>query len=133
MNKVVPLSVESLAIVYDWCEENEGSPLSEQYFSMCVVIGCGDEFECADQLAASYKRPPFVRLVRKVREARDYAFSARDSLGREILGVIRRTGWEPAPETQPVDDDPIPEKLKEWHDKKAKFLAGLQNDPKGRR
>lgn len=92
--KFVSLSESSLKKVYDWCERNEGDPLAKAYFGACTALGSLETREIAERLG-------FSRLDRKADSRKvvywdtayrikQLAFKYRDTIGREILKMLKR-------------------------------------------
>lgn len=96
--KFVSLSNASLCKIWNWCEGNRGDPLELAYVGACNALGTIDCSKISGRLKRSWpnaddtKGRRWGHWIISAHELDDLAFMHRDTIGRTILGVIKREG-----------------------------------------
>lgn len=92
-DKFVFLSKKNLDKINAWVEQNEYHVLGEAYNGVCYAIGSYNNSKITDFFQNSYKGKKLLRwyyFFRKSNDILDNLYIARDSIGREILKIIKK-------------------------------------------
>ena len=90
MEKHRSLSTKSLALVWDWCERNQGTPLAEAYITACAALGAFDRKGIAAQLKTTWKRKGGYNHILEASDLYRQTFIYRDTVGRTIFDLMKR-------------------------------------------
>ena len=99
--KFVYLGDANLKKILDWCDKNEDDPFAHFYLGACTSVGSFDSYSLEERLAKSRAKQVelgWLKECKRVGELKDKAFILRDSIGREILAMIKRETTAPNPQ-----------------------------------